>query len=784
MNLRLFAVLGAAIGVLAPDIARADIGSATIDITFRVPLEDGDYTDPDDFTDSNEITRNEFLNFAHCQCSVEDPGSVAVAGPGSFQIELQLLRNGATVPTGEDAELVVGSNCDNDDFAVRDCETIDSINDVLLELDAPSRYYVPSRQFMFANESSCGELEGTRNIYVLLDEENDGLIDQSFFKDYQFDTEPPPLPDDIEINGAENSIQIDWDVPDVGLDDVEYYQVLCAKEDGSAAFSSRRDDPEYDTAVDLCGSSTRVPILTPSGGGTGVDAGTGQDAGVDAGSGDGADAGADAGPGGNANVPDWMSRLDPNYICGTTGQSSVGINIGNLENGTAYRIALLSIDNAKNVTAIDLGTVNPSPAIDFWEDYHNQGGSADGGICLVTSTFGDGGPIPRVLRDFRDQTLAHFALGRAFIDAYYRYIAPLGTLAESSLVARIAAAAVLAPLAALAALYQYTDPGTKLLLLALVFMAWRTLRRWRASEPRGRENWGHRPAIAAAAALTVLALTLTTSQAHAQIGSPDPYWEDFAPVIEENPDPASLGAVYWNIGIKLGPYTPDVDDGVPGGGDGPYERVFGGPSLMTMIEVDRYLYFPAGQFGITASLGFTTKGATAFQSGACPDGQMCVPDGGAVEDGSGDPVRAPGNTIAFRLIPMFAGVVYRYTDLDDRWRVPIVPYARAGLSYYLWWSTAPDGSFAEVPDSDCPDLNGCDGDRALGASIGWQASLGIAIRAERLDPQAARNMRNDIGIAHTGIYAEVLFADVDHFGSDSRLSVGDLTWFGGINFEF
>jgi len=40
------------------------------------------------------------------------------------------------------------------------------------------------------------------------------------------------------------------------------------------------------------------------------------------------------------------------------------------------------------------------------------------------------------------------------------------------------------------------------------------------------------------------------------------------------------------------------------------------------------------------------------------------------------------------------------------------------------------------------------------------------------------------GIQHAGIYAELSLAKVDGFGSDSKLSVGDRTWFAGVNFEF
>ena len=61
--------------------------------------------------------------------------------------------------------------------------------------------------------------------------------------------------------------------------------------------------------------------------------------------------------------------------------------------------------------------------------------------------------------------------------------------------------------------------------------------------------------------------------------------------------------------------------------------------------------------------------------------------------------------------------------------------------------------------------------------------MGLAIRAERVDSDAAISMRNS-GIQHAGFYGEWSVGKVDGFGTDTKLSVGDSTWFAGVNFEF
>jgi len=110
-----------------------------------------------------------------------------------------------------------------------------------------------------------------------------------------------------------------------------------------------------------------------------------------------------------------------------------------------------------------------------------------------------------------------------------------------------------------------------------------------------------------------------------------------------------------------------------------------------------------------------------------------------------------------------------------------VPYIRGGLSYYIWYVLAPGGDFARVCKS--TDMPTCEVDKSVGASLGVQGSIGLAIRAERIDAGAAQSMAQS-GIQHAGFYAEITAAKVDGFGSDSKLSVGDTTWFAGVDFEF
>jgi hypothetical protein len=271
-----------------------------------------------------------------------------------------------------------------------------------------------------------------------------------------------------------------------------------------------------------------------------------------------------------------------------------------------------------------------------------------------------------------------------------------------------------------------------------------------------------------ATAATVAIIALAPARAHAQ----SPYWEQQNIGNEEATlPPGDPMRIRWHAGIRVGPYVPGIDSqlNMPVGKfAGPYEQMFGGYSIMPMLDVDYLLYRGIGQLGVGVSVGYMGKKAKAWVANSDPM----------------DPnrPRAEGDSNKFKLFPLTVNAVYRFSFLDDEYGIPIVPYARAGLAYYVWWVTAPSGDFAKA----CTDgsmSETCPKTTAAGASLGFVGSVGVAIRAERVDESAARSMRES-GIEHAGFYGEYSVGKVDGFGSDRKLSVGAATWFAGVDFEF
>jgi hypothetical protein len=650
-----------------------DLGGGSIDLQLELPDGDGG------FRPENDEQVLEHFNRANCLCT-----------DVQFGVKFTLLNAPPTVDS-EPVDVWFGTMCDSADPTIRDanCEKVHTFGDVE-ELRSPRTVGFGVGQLAGGD---CSANESEHNIYALIDLDDDG-IDTSQ-GDYVggplgqlLDTQPPPAPASLEALGIEGGVRVAWDLPDSRVEDIEFFELLVSREDGSDEDGDDlpRDgiDQHYWTAADACGLED--PSVCPQPLGSALVLPGGIDAGAGA-----ADAGASAEC---YDMPGLLETLDASHLVAEAGASSTSISATGLEIGVEYRLVLVVVDHSRNPLAIDMGVVKPGQARDFWEEYHEEGGQAMGG-CSASGA----------------ESIGWIAL--AF--------------------------------GVLSACFAFGGGGGR--------------RRRRRAGRRG----------AGGAALLVLALG---GSARAE-----PWYETIGEPVQAEEGPSQI---HWGLELKFGPYVPAVDsefklaDGEPG----PFERMYGdGPFLMSQMVVDHYFVHPGGQLGIYGGIGYLTRTVNAFEQGE--NGDLVIND-------KGKPRRSPGNETRFRLIPMSAGAVYRWTQLDDLYHVPLVPYGRLGLSYYYWSSTKPGGSLAEVPTDDCPDLESgdCEGDRARGGSWGWQGTIGLAIRAERIDPDAEVSLRTELGIEHAGFLAELTYAKVDGFGSDDKLSVGDLTWFGGINFEF
>jgi len=691
-----------------------------------------------------------YFNLAHCQCGA--PG-INQRGTDYHETEFSYLltvMNAPMATISRSADVWVGAQCSDLLQRPQNCRKVGTVGSVetirsMMNVRATVKVFdlmtpAPKSGSDAATVDDCATTQTAEqmdSIWIIVDGDGNGVDDYFSPQAVTVDIGPPTLPTNFTARGGESSIELAW-TPPSDASDTYGYQALCSKAtDNSQGKTSGQPSAKYTTAAALCGATdartavdiAEVAIPPPP-------------------------SDVDAGEPLPATLTGGLKDLNPAFLCGEEiSTTATGLKIEGLENDVPYNVVLLALDKFGNARgAFFTSTVTPIPSVDFWEDSQGRHSKVDGGLCLLAETYGDDSSLTGALRAFRDETLGGSWAGRRLSAAYYATLGKLGSYVHGSLAARVTAGVILAPVVALALAWHWlTLPG----LLGLIAVIWLWRRRGFAL-----------PRWVRTAAPMALVLALA-GRAHA--GGYQPYWENSNIPDEQTqvaPDDPSL--VTWLVGFRVGPYTPQIDRHYASK-PGPYEQMFGGYHMMAMLDVDRVLWTGFGQVAVGVSLGYLQKTARAFTIDSMPS----------------DPDRArASDENKFALIPTALTATYRFTMLDDDYGIPVVPYVRAGLAYYVWWVSDSNGISTVCKDGSNKANNpSCDKDQALGGSLGFQGSIGLAIRAERIDASAANSMRQS-GIQHAGIYGELSLAKVDGFGSEKKLSVGDATWFAGVHFEF
>lgn len=201
--------------------------------------------------------------------------------------------------------------------------------------------------------------------------------------------------------------------------------------------------------------------------------------------------------------------------------------------------------------------------------------------------------------------------------------------------------------------------------------------------------------------------------------------------------------------LKFGPYSPDIDSEFSNAT--PFKDIFGsGTALLTQFELDVQLLHLFGSLGLGLSGGYYTTSA-----------ETCVQDTNCAEKTAGDETR-------LTLVPLALLGVYRFDVLADRYRIPLVPYAKFGMNYMLWWMRRSSGGVSSI-----------NGDDGRGGNLGWQLNLGLALRLDGADPGAAHALDADFGVNHTYLFAEFM-----RIKSSKYPRLGDTTFAAGLALEF
>ena len=209
--------------------------------------------------------------------------------------------------------------------------------------------------------------------------------------------------------------------------------------------------------------------------------------------------------------------------------------------------------------------------------------------------------------------------------------------------------------------------------------------------------------------------------------------------------------INWQVELKMGPYKAGIDDEF-GGASSPFTDIYGSSAvLMGLIEVDYQFWRGVGSLAVGGSVGYATDKGTAFVA----DTQLKSND-----------------ETTFNVVPLELSLAYHFDWFAIEYDVPLVPFAKVGLDYWIWWFRDSAGDVATT--------SGLDGQ---GGTFGWHWSAGLKILMDWVDSDSATQFDNEFGVNNTYIFAEFLWADVNDFGSTSSLQAGDQTFFFGLAFE-
>jgi hypothetical protein len=251
---------------------------------------------------------------------------------------------------------------------------------------------------------------------------------------------------------------------------------------------------------------------------------------------------------------------------------------------------------------------------------------------------------------------------------------------------------------------------------------------------------------------------------------------DMPPRFGENASEHYASPQRFNLEIKFGPYSPNIDAS-PGLHGTPFADLFPPDKgktrppgrLLSSVEFDyEFLHKPWGTLAIGHTAGYYRRTTLGFlyepPNTMTPCTTNCV--------------RA-GDQTALNIIPLSVEAVYRF-DYLTRWRIPFVPYFKIGLAYYIWWIENGGGSFS-ISQYHAP--NG-QTDSGFGGTWGWVMHPGGAFLIDVIDPNAARVMDAELGINHTYLFCEFSYADITGFGAAGKMNLSDTTLNAGLAFQF
>lgn len=208
--------------------------------------------------------------------------------------------------------------------------------------------------------------------------------------------------------------------------------------------------------------------------------------------------------------------------------------------------------------------------------------------------------------------------------------------------------------------------------------------------------------------------------------------------------------------IRIGPYSPEVDDGFASGAGTPWASAFGDSPMWTLgLYWDYQFYQDVGSLAIGAGVAYGWV------------------DGTAVEADSADET-------GFNIVPFTAGVTYRFDYLAIEYSVPVVIYLKVGLEWAIWWATNGKNQISNTWSRDEPY------EPRLGRSntFGFYFGGGIQLLLDFMYPSMAVEFDAETGVNNSYLFFEVLRHELNDFYSSDSINLSETALTFGLMLEF
>ncbi|MFM2152788.1 MAG: hypothetical protein RL199_1223 [Pseudomonadota bacterium] len=206
---------------------------------------------------------------------------------------------------------------------------------------------------------------------------------------------------------------------------------------------------------------------------------------------------------------------------------------------------------------------------------------------------------------------------------------------------------------------------------------------------------------------------------------------------------------HFATALRAGSWGPRVDREAALSGATPFADIFGRSSpKLWRLQLDLDVFDALGRLSVGVDTGFWQ---------ALGKGRSLTDDAKTKD------------TITFTVVPVTPMLTYRADFLWELWRIPVVPFGKAGYGL-AHWSTDKAGSTSKVGDA-----NGA------GWAKGFEWGAGLQLVLDALESDQAASIDQDYGINSTRLFVEY---DEMKWKGKGGLRLDGASWTGGVMIAF